>query len=1730
MPGVERYSYQGVIQLPAQCPDWVLGFSECCRNNIITNLSSPSSVSMYVEAVINNVGGLCNNSPVFSTQAVPYICAGQPFSFNHGTFDADGDSLAFSLVNPLDAPGVPIPYVSGLSPTNPMVTAGGFAFNPVTGQMAFTPSGLQVGVVTIMVQEFRNGARIGSTMRDIQIIVINCNNNQPQVAGGIQNLTGGSLRDSVTVEVCPGQPLSFQISATDADAGNNLKMTTNISQAFSGATFHVSGSGNMISGTFSWTPTALDTGVNVLTVTVSDSACPIIGNAFVSYQIYVFDGTYAGQDLYYCPAGGPVQLNVYGGTVFSWSPAAGLSAVNISNPQASPTVTTSYVVTSDLSGLCKNKDTVTVFVVPDFILQTSPDDTICRNGSIVLTAAGEAQWAPYTYNWTPAATLLNANTSSPTAFPQTTTTYHLTATSSARCTVRDSVKVTVSGVGPMVEISSDRNYVCPGDSVQLQAIIYPLACGATVYDCSAQNLPAPKTVYSAGATNYTNGSPFFGSEEDVKYQALYLASDLRAAGISTGTITRIDFVDSVKGSSYVYQNLTISLGCTDATELNTSRGWEPVTTVVYGPTVLATVQGVLSFPLQQPYDWDGLSNLVLQICYDNPDTLSPNGIDQLLLATTPNFQSMIGYSNLTNGCTLNPTFRYRRVPKTTFHICDPLLTNFNFSWTPATGLSNPSIINPKAAFDRQTTYTLVASDHQCEGTGFITLNIDNTYGIRATPDTTICGPNPVQLNAVEVGSPPFSTLSCGANGTQCSGTTITRQVGLASSSSSLGTPYRGFWENSRVQILYRASDMQIAGISGSGTISEVAFSIASKQSTTPYLNFTIKMGCTTLNSLSSFVPNLTTVFGPVDYNSAAGWNTHTLNRPYDWDGVSNLLVEICYNNPAGFYSFNDIINYTTTTGSMVVYDEAISTPGCDLTIASATTNRPNTRFKFCAAPPGVTSAVWSPAATLSNPHIRNPVATPAVTTTYTVAYTFINGCTRVDSCTVTVADFNAAASADVSFCKGESAQLSVTGGDAVIWDAIPGLSCYNCRNPIAAPDFSQAYPVTITDASGSCIKRDTVNVTVFQPPPIKFYNDTLYCYIDSLLLDAGTGFATYRWNTNAITPSIIITSPGLYSVTVADSNGCVQSDSIRLDNNIPPTITLGNDTATCLGNSVTIDAPAGFAAYTWSTGSTAASITVFTTGDYSVTVADANSCPAFDTKKVIFSSPNVDFGPDMTLCARDTLLLIAGNSKNSYIWSNGSRDTFIIAAQAGTFSVTATDTLGCVDSDTAALTYHPDNAVNIGPDTFTCNNRPVLFNAGVGYARYVWSNGSIGQTISPTLAGTYSVTVTDINNCTYSDAASLRDETPTVNLGNDTTICQGHTVTFDAGPGFTYQWNNGSSMQSITVAFSDVYAVTVTSGNNCTATDNVRLTVNPLPQPDLGTSDTVCKPWILYPGHFETYQWQDGSGDTIFIVTESGAYSVIVTDRNGCLNAASVDLIVVASGLSLNDILLCNTGDSAMLSAPAAGIASYTWSTGATASSIVVRDAGVYSVTVAFTRNGMTCRESDESAVSFDPMEVTAVSPLYAGISQAVPLVVHVSHGSGSYSYQWAPAETLDDPSAASPVAQPQSNTSYRVTVTDTESGCSDTARVEVIVETKTPEAFTPNGDGINERFQILGGEVLELRIYNRWGELLSEDITGWDGKYQGKDQPIGTYTYYAVLRLANNNTKIIKGVFSLLR
>ncbi|WP_264788507.1 T9SS type A sorting domain-containing protein [Aureispira anguillae] len=274
--GIEEHKYQTILTLPTGCTNITLSHSTCCRNNAITTLNSPGNERIYVEAQISDAT-LCNNSPVFTNNPVPFGCIGQPVFYNHGASDADGDNLVYSLVSCLDGANTPVNYGAGFSAATPLATTNGVTIDPATGAISFTPSMAQVGVICVAVQEYRNGVMIGEIVRDIQFTAIPCSNNVPTLSG-IDNTTDYSTTATVGTQLC------FNMNSNDVDANQSTSLTWN--NAIAGATFSSAGAPHAV-GTFCWTPTAADVGTHSFTVTVLDDYCPIVGQNTYTFTIDV---------------------------------------------------------------------------------------------------------------------------------------------------------------------------------------------------------------------------------------------------------------------------------------------------------------------------------------------------------------------------------------------------------------------------------------------------------------------------------------------------------------------------------------------------------------------------------------------------------------------------------------------------------------------------------------------------------------------------------------------------------------------------------------------------------------------------------------------------------------------------------------------------------------------------------------------------------------------------------------------------------------------------------------------------------------------------------------------------------------------------------------------------------------------------------------------------------------------------------------------------------------------------------------------------------------------------------------------------------------------------------------------------------------------------------------------------------------------------------------------------
>ncbi len=458
---------------------------------------------------------------------------------------------------------------------------------------------------------------------------------------------------------------------------------------------------------------------------------------------------------------------------------------------------------------------------------------------------------------------------------------------------------------------------------------------------------------------------------------------------------------------------------------------------------------------------------------------------------------------------------------------------------------------------------------------------------------------------------------------------------------------------------------------------------------------------------------------------------------------------------------------------------------------------------------------------------------------------------------------------DTSLCKGDTITLNAGLANSYLWS---NDSTSQKINVFA----SGIYWVQASD--GKCQSNDSISISFKSPPVISLGNDTTLCTGQTLKLNGGLA-SSYLWSNDSTTQSINVSIPGIYWLKASNASDCFSEDSINVSFKQSPVIDLGNDTTLCSGNSITLYA--GVAnTYLWSNGSTSSSIVIVDSGTYWVRAGD-QQCSSTDSINISFNTPPViNLGNDTTICKGEKLILNGGKA-TTYQWSNGSADSSIIVSSAGIYWVRENIGL-CPASDSINIAVNPSPVVNLGRDTALCFGDSLLLNAGQANT-YIWSTGATSPSIAVSSPGTYWVQAGN-GTCYGADSINiLFDSVPVVNLGNDTTVCQGATVALHAGQASTYLWSNGSTASSINVNTTNNYWVTDYNGN-CKSTDTVFVLFKSLPVNTLISDTTLCngKTLLLNAGLANSYLWSTGATTQNITVTQTGEYNVIINYFNVC--------------------------------------------------------------------------------------------------------------------------------------------------------------------------------------------------------------------------------------------------------
>jgi gliding motility-associated-like protein len=426
---------------------------------------------------------------------------------------------------------------------------------------------------------------------------------------------------------------------------------------------------------------------------------------------------------------------------------------------------------------------------------------------------------------------------------------------------------------------------------------------------------------------------------------------------------------------------------------------------------------------------------------------------------------------------------------------------------------------------------------------------------------------------------------------------------------------------------------------------------------------------------------------------------------------------------------------------------------------------------------------------------------------------------------------------------------------------------------------------------------------------------------------------SYQWSNGATSQTITNLAPGIYTLTVTDTTSCTKTVTIPVGSPaaiaLNPVVTPNGCNTT--GGSVTLNPTGGLGSiytYQWSDGSTAAAITNLSGGTYSVTVTDSTGCTQTGSWIINTLTPvslSTSFTP--SLCngpnGSATALVTGGNGPVTYLWSPGGQTSAIVTGlTGGTYSVTVTDSAGCFANSTVIIPAINDLAAVAYGDTTVCSGETVSFGAqitgGTLPYTYLWSNGNTGATItlSPAVAGSYVVTVSDINGCITNDTVMIGIvDYPVVNISPGTTICYGSSTQLVATGGTTYSWSPPDYLSGTTIPDPIANPVSTTtytvSSANGTCVTTASVTVNVEPEvvasftPDSTQGDApFTVTFSSNSSGFMSAVWDFGDGSDTTVTTsgavghtyaQQGSYvvSLIVTNNFGCTDTAVYSFIIV---------------------------------------------------------------------------------------------------------------------------------------------------------------------------------------------------------------------------------------------
>lgn len=1316
--------------------------------------------------------------------------------------------------------------------------------------------------------------------------------------------------------------------------------------------------------TYSWftLPTSVFTGTGsplnvspIVSTTYSVVGTDINGcraSALTSVTVNSLPNASAGPDVAIC-FGGNTTLTGGGGITYSWLPTTGLSNPALSNPSASPTVTTNYsVYVTDING-CVDIDTVRVTVNSISVTAGAINRLICFGNSTGLTSSPSGG---ISYLWTTTASptgLSNPNIQNPTATPSVNTIYTVQVTDANGCIGTDTALVNVDRVLGSTAITNPSGCTVADGSINLT-----VTSGIGPFSYSWSNGQTTEDILGLAAGNYT---VIITDSRGCTGTLVASLSNFSSISLVGTIVNDVSTCSGADGS--IFLNVTGASG-TETYSWSNGASTPNISGLVSGTYNLTITDGsciiTQSFAINEPIPVSPFAGNDTSVCIGS--TLTLNG-------------------NLNGGS--NPV------------------------WVPGGAGSSITI-----TANLPTSYTLTVIDiNGCIASDVITVNANALPIVNAGPNLNVCQGSNVGLTAS--GALNYSWNGSGS----LSSSTISNPIALNVADTMLfivtGTDVNGCIDVDSVLLF--TNPLLVSGVVTNASICGVQDGSIDVSVTGgfPSINYLWDFGSAITQDISGLGLGVYTVIvtdaagcrdttsfsvnEPSTFNlsethlnatSCSGINNGSINLTvtggsspfvYSWTGPSGYTSAIEDISALAPGQYNVVVTDASGCGAALSVIILAPTPvvvigGPDQNICSGNS------VNLSATPPASGTYSWTGPNIVSGANSVSPLVSPTVTSQYTIRLTDLNGCITQDVVNVFVNNVSPSlASTNVTTCGGSNGSLvvSVSGGTppySYSWvPSAPGSGGFNNTGLTVG-----TYTVFVTDGLGC---SGSASASISDPSNINFTGSTIVnpttCSGNngsiSVTVGGGTAPFTYSWSFGGLSgPNPINLSAGNYTLTVTDAASCAASNTFNISDPVPSGIANGGpDLQVCSGSPIYFTADtANIITYSWISSSailsgantSSPSVSAIVTSNYTLFTTDNINCNDSDIVTLnVNASPLVSISSSSPVfCAGSTVTLSATGAVN-YTWTpalglsatSGSSVNATVSTST-TYTVTGTNSIGCSTTSTITVSPIPSLVLSksvTNPSNCTANDGSVniTVTGGSGSYLYSWLPGNqVTQDLTNMGGGVYLLTVTDsLSGCSDTISAVLTEPSSLVVSGIvlDATACNDSgsidlTISGGTAP-YSVVWTSGQITQDIQ-GLSGNYAVVVTDANGCSSSRSFFID-EPTPlQVNAGPDQSICPGFStsLSATGSLTYSWISGGpfvpGNTVaspFVnpVTTTN-YIVEATDQNDCVSYDTVTVFVNSLLLSVfkSDVSICNGNDGAINLTVNGGNApySYSWSNG----------------------------------------------------------------------------------------------------------------------------------------------------------------------------------------------------------